>query len=351
MLHLRSRAIARPSAWENVQEKQGYTPKYATIGHRVLDEDKQAERFPESIYQRLDNVIESVAKASINVNCSTIEEARATLTEIEDVVRVANFACSIPYYLMHSFSDGLFQKPLDQNLIGTPENSLRDAHMIAHRDETFSHVDCDLGTLLYLSIGEVLGIPLQMSEIPKHNFVRWRLGNGNHINWDTNYGFNIFTDAGYAARYGVEQEQINNSGYLADLNVENTHGYFCFVRGLTFQRQDRLPEAIAEYRAGITKYPKSPSARNNIAWQFVSKKSVRTIVSKEEALILALEACTLHRTDNNLDTLACVFAEHGDFASAIATEQEAYALNQNPSYLKMIEAFKAGKTWLDINQQ
>jgi tetratricopeptide (TPR) repeat protein len=127
-------------------------------------------------------------------------------------------------------------------------------------------------------------------------------------------------------------------------------GYFCFVRGLTFQRQNRFLEAITEYRAAISQYPKSPSARNNIAWQFVSHRTVQAIVPKDEALELAIAACELHRSDNNLDTLSCVYAEHGNFAAAIAAEEEAYGLSPNPDYLRMIAAFRAGKTWLDVNE-
>jgi tetratricopeptide (TPR) repeat protein len=344
-----SRATARQPVWEAIKDSAPYTSKHNTIGHRVLCEDRRAEPFPDLIFQRLDGVIDAVANVTIRVRGTSTEEARKVLTRVEDVVREANFVCSIPYYLVESFSDGLFQKPLDLRLIDSAENSLRKTHMMAHQHELFSHVDCDLGALLYLSIGEVLGIPLQMIEVPDHNFVRWRLDRDVHLNWDTNYGFAKFSDTEYAARYGVRKEHIDNGVYLADMSVDNVVGYFSFVRGLTFQGLKRLPEAVAEYRVAIPMYPKSPSARNNIAWLFVSDRGVQLIVSKDEALRFALEACSLHRSDSNLDTLACVHAEHGDFASAIACETEAYNIGPNPYYLKMISAFETGKTWLDVN--
>jgi len=342
--------IQRPPSWINAPKVKPYKSRHSTIGHTVLDEDKRAEQFPDSIYRRLESVVDEVAKASIPILDNSIDEARQTLTAIEDVVKTSNFVCSIPYYLVHSFSDGLFQKPLDQRLIGTPENSIRDKHLRNHLNDLFSHVDCDLGTLLYLSVGEVIGIPLCMVEVPDHNFIRWRLRNGQYLNWDTNYGFDKFSDSEYADRYGVTADEKKHGVYLADMTVENTLGYFCFVRGLTLQRQKRLREAVNEYRSGISKYPKSPSSRNNLAWQFVSERSVQTFVSGSEAQKASEEACSLSRSHNNLDTLACVYAENGDFDLAIKTEKEAYSLSPHPSYLKMIHAFKAGKTWLDVNE-
>ncbi len=231
MLYLPSRIIEREPTWERAGDPAAYTAKYATIGHEVLDQDKRAEQFPDSIFRRPDDVIDAVKAAQIDSNCRTVDEARVALTKIESVIGIANFVCSIPYYLVHSFSDGLFRKPLDQNLIGTPENALRDPHLLANLDEDFSHVDCDIGALLYLSAGEVIGIPLQMVEVPRHNFVRWRLPSGVHINWDTNYGFDKFSDGTYAARYGVDSTEINSGVYLADMNADNTLGYFWFCEG------------------------------------------------------------------------------------------------------------------------
>jgi tetratricopeptide (TPR) repeat protein len=169
------------------------------------------------------------------------------------------------------------------------------------------------------------------------------------LNWDTNYGFNKYTDNGYAARFGVGPEHIANGTYLADLSTESVEGYFCFIRGLTFQRANSYADAVAEYRIAITKYQQSPAACNNIAWLFVSVREVQEIVTKEDALQFALKACEIHRTDNNLDTLACVYAEHDDFQSAIEIETEAYNISPQPSYREMIEAFRDGKTWLDVH--
>lgn len=349
MLYLHQRLFSPRVARPPEEEEPIYKTDGTSIGHRVLDEDRRAENVPSTIYKRLDAVVLRVESEVSVGDVTTIDEARAVLEEVEKVITSTNFVCSIPYYLVHSFSQGLLEKDLDRQLINVAENGLRRSHIIANEQELFSHVDCDLSSLLYLSIAEALALPLRMVEVPDHNFVRWRLNDDTHLNWDTNFGFNKYKDSGYAARYGVDPEQSANGVYLTDLSTDNVEGYFCFVRGLTFQRVSLYADAVGEYRKGIIKYPQSPAARNNIAWLFVSVREVQQMVTKEEALQFALKACDLHRTDNNLDTLGCVYAEHGDFQAAIRIETEAYDLNPLPSYREMIEAFRNGETWLDVH--
>jgi len=352
MLHLHQRLLSpsRLPRLPKLERKQlEYQIERASIGQRILQEDDRADPVPELVFQRLDSIVEEVVNKVKVGTVNTIDQARTVLQSIEQVVTSTNFVCSIPYYLVHSFSEGLFPRDLDSQLVYAPENDLRRSHILANEDEDFSHVDCDLSSLLYLCIGEALQIPLHMVEVPQHNFIRWRLSDTLHLNWDTNYGFNKFTDSGYAARYGVDPEQIVNGTYLADLSVVNVEGYFSFVRGITFQRAQNYTDAITEYKSAVNKYPQSPSSRNNIAWLFVSIREVQQIVTSDEALQLAQQACDIDRNHSYLDTMACVYAERGDFASAIQFETEAYALSPSSGYQEMIEAFRDGKTWLDVH--
>ena len=290
-----------------------YQVKRASIGQRILQADDRAEPVPDLVFQRLDSVVEKVVDSVVVGTVTTVDEARAVLLSIEEIITSTNFVCSIPQYLVHSFAEGLLPRDLDSNLVYAPQNDFRRDHILAHEDEAFSHMDCDLSSLLYLCIGEALQIPLCMAELPDHNFIRWRLSDAVHLNWDTNYGFNKFTDSEYANIYGLDPEHIEGGTYLADLTTLNVEGYFSFVRGITFQRARNYEEAITEYRAAINHYPQSPSSRNNIAWLFVSVPEAQQIVTSDEALQLAQQACDIHRSHSHLDTMACVFAERGDF--------------------------------------
>jgi len=314
MLQLQQRLLSplTPQRLQPGRPKRPYEERAATIGHRILNEDRRAEDIPDAIFDRLDLVISRV-KAEVTVGTvTTVEEARDVLRRVEDVVTAQNFVCSIPYFLVTTFAVGLTTRGLDGRLTSAPENALRRSHLLAHPDEQFSHVDCDLSSLLYLCIGEALNLPLCMVEVPEHNFVRWRLSPTVHLNWDTNFGFDKYTDVGYATRYGVSADQIVNGVYLADMTSENVDGYFAFLRGLTFQGAGLIPDAISEYRSAVLRYGKSPSARNNIAWQYVSSRDAQAIVTPDEALGMATVACNLVRSDSYLDTLACVYAQNGD---------------------------------------
>lgn len=349
MLHLHQRLLS-PTRFPKTERKAlEYRSEYLSIGHRILQEDDRAEPVSDAVFQRLDSVVAQVVNEVTVGPVNTIDEARAVLESIEHVVTSTNFVCSIPYYLVHSFSEGLQPRILDSQLAFASENALRRTHILANEDEEFSHVDCDLSSLLYLCIAEALQLPLCMVEVPQHNFVRWRLSDTLHLNWDTNYGFNKFTDNEYASLYGVDPTHIVNGTYLADLSAANVEGYFSFVRGITFQRANEYACAIAEYRAAVNNYPQSPSSRNNIAWLFVSVRDVQQIVTSDEALQLQLEACDIDRSHSYLDTLACVYAERRDFTSAIQFETEAYNLNPSPEYQEMIEAFRDGKTWFEVH--
>lgn len=333
----------------HVGDDQGYSPLFDTIGHEVLRADEAAQVVGASIHRRLDETIAEVESTiTVPVKIEGPEVARNLLFEIESVLTRLNYVCSIPFFLVHDFAAGLTPKTLAADVIWGPENARRREHLLAHRDELFCHVDCDLSSLLYLSIADRLELPLCLVEVPDHNFVRWVSGDGWSLNWDTNHGYDRYDDDGYARRYDASREQIERGVYLANLSRANTLGYFSFLRGITFVRNDREAEALAAYREAANGYPLSPSPRNNFAWLYVSRRSVQDHATVEEAVTYATEACDLVRDDNNLDTLACALAEAGRFEEAAVVEKEAYAMSHNPTYAKRILGFEEGKTYLDM---
>jgi hypothetical protein len=198
MLYLHQRLLSPLEAEPPEEKGVAYQTERTSIGHRVLDEDRRAENVPSTVYERLDAVVSKVESEVTVGDVTTVDEARAALDEVESVITSTNFVCSIPEFLVHSFSQGLLPRDLDdRRLIYAAQNEPRRSHIIAHRQELFSHVDCDISSLLYLSIAEALSLPLRMVEVPQHSFVRWRFNDNTHLNWDTNYGFNKYTDSGY----------------------------------------------------------------------------------------------------------------------------------------------------------
>lgn len=49
-------------------------------------------------------------------------------------------------------------------------------------------LDCDLFTLIYISVGQRQNLPLKAVVVPRHTFVRYLLPGGGHINWETTLG-------------------------------------------------------------------------------------------------------------------------------------------------------------------
>lgn len=321
-----------------------------TTGHKVLLEDRRAETIPDAIFDRLDWVIAHVRDAIPNGDNQDPAVALEKLRAIEHTLTQRNFICSIPYFLVATFAEGLQRRPLSTPaLMLADENQLRRHFVERHLHEDFSHVDCDLSSLLYLSIAESVGLPLCMVEVPHHNFVRWMFNDGSYLNWDTNYGYNRFTDKDYADKYGAVQEQVDKGIYLSNMSADNVMGYFCFCRGLTFERAGNPSAAIGEYMLSVEKYPQSPISRNNLAWKYVTSRDAQALIAGDKALRFAREAVALFRTDSYLDTLACVLAESGEFEEAILIETEAYRINPNPEYETMIKAFAQRQTWLDLH--
>ncbi len=102
-------------------------------------------------------------------------------------------------------------------------------------------IDCDTGSMIYLSIAERLQLPISMVEIevPRyyqdrnlgdHNFVRWRLRDGSTVDWDTNDN--------YRRRKDLETEL-----YGFSWTEDELLGYVYFVRGSTWGKKERVRES------------------------------------------------------------------------------------------------------------
>jgi len=69
------------------------------------------------------------------------------------------------------------------------------------------------------SIGEQIGLPLVMIEVPFHVFLRLGLGNGSYLNWDIylkNNGIKV-DDNQYRQLYHFDKETSKAAGYLRPL--------------------------------------------------------------------------------------------------------------------------------------
>ena len=71
-------------------------------------------------------------------------------------------------------------------------------------------VNCDLSSALYLAMGEAFDYPIKMVRAPGHTFVRWVIGVGDHVNWETTRGREM-SDGRYIELYNVPSSAIGVS--------------------------------------------------------------------------------------------------------------------------------------------
>jgi hypothetical protein len=57
-------------------------------------------------------------------------------------------------------------------------------HILAHKDEEFYYMDCDVLCFVHMAVGEVAGFELKLADVPAHNFVRCHLDDQTYFNWE-----------------------------------------------------------------------------------------------------------------------------------------------------------------------
>jgi len=293
---------------------RSYTPHHTGLGYEVLTLESEACFVPDDMFRLLDKLVdEAVQKtkdSGAHLPVGTREDARLVSTAIGKVLA------------SHSF--GLY----------IPTETLGDALVLRNKpNEPERHIfDCDTGSFIYLTVGDVLKLPTSLVEITLpsdagHNYIRWQLTADMTLDWDTNGRTECATPPNQPSFQGksMTHDQVIGYAYAIRAAVRNVH-------------QD-YPKALLDFRKSIELYPESPLASNNLAWMIATKVFDGRDQLKDEGVREATRAVSVLRTANQLDTLACAFAFRGDFAAATRTETEAIALNPNDAFSERLRRF------------
>jgi len=143
-------------------------------------------------------------------------------------------------------------------------------------------------------------------------------------------------------RFEEARRDIDRALELRPGNVGDLHN-----RAVVWTALERYDRAIEDYEAVLRIDPGSAGTRNNLAWVLATAKDPR-VRDGPRALAYAREAVRCEDHPAWLDTLAAAYAECGDFASAVATEEEAYRRSQPPIELfrRRLESYRAGRTFV-----
>ncbi|TWT47047.1 Tetratricopeptide repeat protein [Thalassoglobus neptunius] len=297
------------------------TPDQPTIAHQILDLEAEASEVTDKHYETLESILSDAellfANNEMLAKTTSQNEAIRSLASIGQLLARRGFRLRLG---VKSF-----------------------AEMLTPRSDRYGRIyyeyDCDTSSLLYVSIGQRLGLPISFveSKIPgstvNHNFVRWDFGNSTGIDWDTNGRF-------------VRRPAVVGKFYGRSFSPKRLLAYAYFMRGKTWDEQGSPLKSIEDYRRASEIDPGHPRPANNLAWMYVSNREVQEVMEFSEALEYAQRSLETDRDPNILDTLACTIAEGGDFSQAITLEYEALRMTNSREYANRLSGFRRQMTYL-----
>ena len=278
-----------------------------------------------------------IAKAHVDE-----DEAIRALKTIETVLVENHFLLHIHTYRLHEM---LTPQPARRQRLYSQE---RIDFYYAHQDDLFYHFDCDLGSLVFLGIGERMGLPIKFVEVPGHNFVRWRFEDGSYINWDTNTARTVTDDQfrrgeSLSASASFDRDAEERAGYLRDMSRDEIKGYYFGLIGSRMSKSDEVREAARIFEEGIRLSPYGTTPANNYSWMLVTREEFEGVEFANKAVSLSRRVFEIEPNDRGSnDTYACALAAAGNIDEAIRMERLAYNRDDK------IKAFSEGRTCLDM---
>lgn len=326
-----------------------YQRRYNILPQRLLDLDAEATVVPDQAYALLDEI---VAEAKARISTSQVTAAKkgderaaiGILTTIDDVLITHNFVYQPdkkqwPRTMVKSLTAHQLSPAQFDHFMASASNARRISRL--RRDDPVYYVVCDTGSLIYMGIGEALGLDLRPVNVPEHTFIRWYYQDGSSFNWDTNFGMKT-SDELYSAN--IPEWQIKSGFYMRSLTPQEVLGYYYGSRAYLFKDKHDYERAAQDFWRSIELYPDTDLARNNLAWLYATSPTPVTGEQKSAALALALRAASDRFDANHLDTLACAFAINGDFKKAIAFSQEAVERDRSDEdFVRDLKALSIGQ--------
>jgi formylglycine-generating enzyme required for sulfatase activity/regulator of sirC expression with transglutaminase-like and TPR domain len=167
-------------------------------------------------------------------------------------------------------------------------------------------------SLLYLILGQKLGLPLHGVALPNHFFVRYEV-EGARINIETTEQGASYPDSFYQQRFGTPGKN-QKSYFMKNLDGRQTLGAYFSNVGMVYYQNQKPERAVFYLGLSTSINPQSIDAQNNLANIFSELKKPQEAIKHYN---LALKA-----DPNNTSTLfnlGLVYMESGDSTMAINT--------------------------------
>ena len=343
-------AADRSAAWPPAFGS--FIGRHKTIGNRVLAFESKADKRAYIAVGVLDMLLEEASNDRAISAATRRRHSDVTrfFTAVHNLLTRHRFLYP-PCRLVETLTDSLTPKSIPrEDLERARRKNARRSASFDDANGVWFFSDCDTTSLIYMSIGEHVGVSLSLIEVPRHNFLRYCYSDGSYVNWDPNAG-RTASDREYVLSYGVSSSDVVNKRYLQPLSEQEIAGYLLMLRGNQFEEAEMWCQAEDDFRESIALYPQSAVARNALAWMYVTSPAfddsyVSAALQHAEAAV----SCDPENSDY-LDTLAWAYAWNGEFDRAAATEglaaQHATSSEWRQRYLLRAETFKRGATEVD----
>jgi len=239
--------------------------RYHTPAHVILDMERSLGS-EETDYLVLDSIIDEAARRIANNPSGRYTEPVDVLSVIDDILDDMGFRYGMP----ELFHDGLRDRELD----------------------------CYHYTITYVSIGQVLNLPLYGVSAPEHAFVRWDV-DGRHdpinpdnpvnrgdINWEATEPL-VFSDAECEWDYNINPSSLINGVFLYNLTydelISSAHNNIAIYHELSGD----YSAALNHYNRALEMYPKDPLLYcNRGGWYYSEGDLVRALRDLSTAIWL-----------------------------------------------------------------
>jgi len=242
-----------------------FNRRYHTSAHVILDMERTLGAV-ESDFQVLDSILDEAVRRISMESPDQYRDPMDVLYVIDGILDEMGFSYGMP----DLFHTGLRDKELD----------------------------CFHYTIMYVSIGQVLNLPLYGVSAPEHAFVRWDV-DGRHdpvnpdnpvnkgdINWEATDPL-VFTDADCEWDYSIDPSSLINGVFLYNMTIEELLSSAHNDIAIYHELNGEYDAALKHYNRAIEMYPKDPLLYcNRGGWYYSEGDLVRALQDLSTAIWL-----------------------------------------------------------------
>lgn len=266
--------LAKPAVTDNAV----YKGNPSTIAHDFINLEKQFGTGPEH-YAIINNLInKAISRITVKKNYST-EEAVKIMMLIDILLKDEGFKFKNNFL----FSEGIKNKT----------------------------IDCDNYCALYISIAEVMKIPIVPVYAPNHSFLRFYFDDGSYLNWEP-LESKPLADSYYINKFKISEKSISEGVYMKTLTKKEFLAVEHNNIGAYFMSVQKYNNAISSLNAAIKINPGFSSAYHNRGTSYYALKRLK---EAQEDLLKANDLDPDRALTHN--TLGDIYMDNQDYDNAL----------------------------------